>query len=283
MKAKKSYLEIIVTNTCNYDCSFCYGVFKPYRKETSTEEQCAKLAEALTNTEYDSIGFLGGEPLCNPQRLSALLEVAIKYAPNAPRRVFTAGSFLTPSLAFAFNELKVGLEWALQELEEGEKSLKVALSKAPNQFALLDAIPEFNDLSVRKVVDPFEEWAFKIYSMRQLIKKRISISLNYQRLSEFNIKAIYHFHKQLLLLRKLLPDFYEWFEVNSFISHHCSCDEFDVLHVDGELVGGMHTFPPGQEVCVLEKGCGMMSVWMGHSNYKVLNSLIYEAFQGGHN
>ena len=71
-------VNLIVSNACRMNCSFCCAETKKYRKSMVDNKNLFKLIDILHENGTKRICFTGGEPLLNPH-ISELLEYSYKY------------------------------------------------------------------------------------------------------------------------------------------------------------------------------------------------------------
>jgi pyruvate formate-lyase activating enzyme-like uncharacterized protein len=89
------------TLACNRDCYFCANKnqeeYDYFSKNINDAEK--ELAQSDFGSGFTSIALTGGEPLLHPEKALSFYKLASKNYPEAHKRLYTNGDFLTDALA----------------------------------------------------------------------------------------------------------------------------------------------------------------------------------------
>ena len=165
MKFKKIYIEI--TNSCNFDCSFCFKTARA-TKFMSPDEFRLVVEKIRTFTNYIYLHVLG-EPLLHPQ-LDEILNIAEAAGLNI--NITTNGGLLERKKEILFKHEVRQVNISLHDAEENiapekwedylNSAFDFALKMAANTYVSLrlwntsnDSSSEFNSLVVTKIAEKF--------------------------------------------------------------------------------------------------------------------------------
>ena len=165
MKFKKIYIEI--TNSCNFDCSFCFKTTRP-KKFMAVEEFRLIVEKIRPFTNYIYLHVLG-EPLLHPQ-LDEILDIAEKSGLNI--NITTNGSLLERKkeilLKHSIRQINISLHDAEENIPKDKwkeylhSSLEFAAEQAAKTYICLrlwnmtnEKSAEFNALCLTKIGETF--------------------------------------------------------------------------------------------------------------------------------
>lgn len=129
---EKHVLNIRLTSECNLECGFCKHKMEGARgDDLDTVDFTSRLAEVLSKTKYANIALMGGEPLCDKQKLDAVARTAKEWAPDAGFYLATNGTYLDRPVVDWLNANGISATLSLQSLEGPEKSLADIIYDTP--------------------------------------------------------------------------------------------------------------------------------------------------------
>ncbi len=104
-KFKPTYLRIVVTRSCNYNCPYCHkeGDLSPHNSFSDLSfEKLAQCFQVAVQCGIKKFKLLGGEPLLRKD-LPELIDVLKKLAPACDISIITAGAVPHEALAACYD------------------------------------------------------------------------------------------------------------------------------------------------------------------------------------
>jgi len=183
------HVALVLTHDCTLACDYCYMGAKS-KRSMSVEIARAAIEHALVRHEAVDVGFCGGEPLLEYERLIEIVHLAQRRAQNLDRclrlQVTTNGTRLTEARARKLQSLGVkmvlsldGVRWAhdlhrrypggassheavvtaAQCILRAGSALEVVMVLAPDAVrALAESVAFLVDLGARRIVlNPWHE------------------------------------------------------------------------------------------------------------------------------
>lgn len=145
------------TLACNRDCFFCanknqdeYGHFTENINDAEDE-----LARSDLGAGFTSIALTGGEPLLFPEKALSFFQMACKKYPEAHKRLYTNGDFLTDELAArlaeaGLNEIRISIKLNRKGYPAGTlKKLAIAKRHLPYVMVEMPVIPGTQEIMER--------------------------------------------------------------------------------------------------------------------------------------
>lgn len=141
MKYKKIYIEI--TNSCNFDCSFCYKSKRPKRALTVAEFRfIAEKVKPFTNYLYLHVM---GEPLLHPH-FEEILQIASEF--DFQVNITTNGSLIPKQQAVLLKYPPRQINISLHDLEENIPTEDIPAFIA-NMISFADSIADTTYINLR--------------------------------------------------------------------------------------------------------------------------------------
>lgn len=239
------YLKISINNRCDLSCSFC-SQRDTLDKNDMTRLDPSRVSEVLDgiSTKLEAIIIIGGEPLLDADLVKQIAGIirGSRHS-DADIRLLTNGTMLSRENVHWINALGVQVHVSIDGLEKSQRPLTRLFNDTEQGVEVLDNLRNIQKLVVNKVfTNPFEDFALYAHTMKTLIPNIMHLSLVYDNFKhdDLNIQHLFHASRQLLMLRKLDPDFHKWIEFGDFWTgpegFQCDCTSNHYLYADGTLI-----------------------------------------------
>ena len=108
-------VQIIVSDACNMQCSYCYGEYYDARNHNKlmSVSTALKAVDFAASIDAQHIGFFGGEPLINFTAIKAAIEYANTCGHKFQYGITTNGTLVTPVIADYFRAHNVQVSVSL--------------------------------------------------------------------------------------------------------------------------------------------------------------------------
>ncbi len=148
-------VQIIVSDTCNMQCTYCYGEYYNARNHNKLMPipTALKAVDFAAAIGAEHIGFFGGEPLINFSAISATIEYANACGHKFQYGITTNGTLVTPEIAEYFKANKVQVSVSL---DGGDQSHNLTRRYKNGKDTYSDVIDGIDTLRANECLDMVE-------------------------------------------------------------------------------------------------------------------------------
>lgn len=161
-----SKLTFIVTDDCNFDCTYCYQKKEKKTMDNATVKTAVDFFYPhLTNGKDNRIGFYGGEPLLAYDRITNAVRLVLEKNKTGNKKigfsVTTNGSLLTEEKLDFFNRNTFGLTLSFDGLVQDKERKKNTLAQTVDLMKRIRDYPgisfEINSVFTPRTIGEFFE------------------------------------------------------------------------------------------------------------------------------
>lgn len=275
-------VNIVLTNKCDMDCSFCGAATYMQRDDVPLRKQKEAMVEYIKNNPaVDEIMWTGGEPLLAYRRLVELSDELLAHQPSAEQYLYTNGHKLRlEQLEFLKRFKRVVI--SIDGYANGERTVQSFVDN--NEFEAFETIASLDNATTWAVVTREQmgggRWYEDVMKMHNALHHlgfgSMSLVIDYNMpkilTPDHCLNLIYGYKRLMENMRRLNEKNQKQtvFRIEKFFQQPCnSCSDTVVIQPDTDQ------YHLANKDMLVDNGCNMLAERMGKDAYQYLWNFLF--------